>query len=184
MERFVEKYGSDVTGILSGFDRLVFRGTARGLAVTDRLEGFLAYQHVLLKDWDAYVAKKTAELKKVSCAEAWRLGRPVRYLGSSKVSKEEVAQAIAKRDGIGEGLICVLTCVEPCWSFEIERNREKRRLVLVPRLRKCLFLYHYWRDPVFGLSGRMGHGRDVSVAGSVGSHPSQTGAWGHDRVRQ
>jgi len=53
MERFVEKYGSDVTGILSGFDRLVFRGTARGLAVTDRLDGFLAHQHVLLKDWDA-----------------------------------------------------------------------------------------------------------------------------------
>ena len=142
MERFVEKYGSDVTGILSGFGRLVFRGTARALAVTERLDWFLTDQHVLLKDWDAYVAKKTAELKKVSCAEAWRLGRPVRYLGSSRVSKEDVAQAIAKRDGIGEGLICVLTCVEPCWSFEIERNREKRRLVLVPRLRKCLFLYH------------------------------------------
>jgi hypothetical protein len=150
MDRFMRKYGSDVTGILSGFDRLVFRGMARALAVRDRLDWFLTDQPVLLKDGEGYAKMKTEQLKKASCAEALRRGRPVQYLGSSKVSKEAVAQAIAPRDRIAEGLICVLTCVEPCWSFEIERNREKRWLVLAPRLRKCLFLYHYWRDPVFG----------------------------------
>ncbi|MBM3334029.1 hypothetical protein FJY63_05150 [Candidatus Sumerlaeota bacterium] len=150
MNRFVEKYGNDVTGILRGFDRLVFRGTARALAVRDRLDWFLTDQHVLLKDWDRYVHKMTEQLKKASCGEALRLGRPVRYLGSTKLSKEDVARAIAKRDGITKGLICVLTCVEPCWSFEIQRNPEKRRLVLVSRQRKCMFLYHYWCDPVFG----------------------------------
>ena len=46
--------------------------------------------------------------------------------------------------------MCVLTCVEPCWSFEIHRNREKKKLELEPRYRKCLFLYHYWMHPVFG----------------------------------
>lgn len=47
-------------------------------------------------------------------------------------------------------MVCVLSCVEPCWSFEIHRNREKKKLELEPRYRKCLFLYHYWMHPVFG----------------------------------
>jgi hypothetical protein len=150
MDQFMQKYGSAVTGILSGFDRLVYRGTLRELAVTDRLNGYLAFQHVLLKDWDTYVEKKTAQLKEASCAEARRLGRPIRYLASSKMSKEDVARAIAQRDQIGEGLVCVLTSVEPCLSYEVYRDRAKRMLTLQPRWRKCLFVYHYWIDPVFG----------------------------------
>jgi len=47
-------------------------------------------------------------------------------------------------------LICVLTCVEPCKTYEIHRNREEKLLQLRLRLRKCKFLYHYWIDPQFG----------------------------------
>src|SRR3990167_2196490 len=56
----------------------------------------------------------------------------------------------AQRDGIQEGLICVLTCVEPCKTYEIHRNRQEKLLQLRLRLRKCKFLYHYWIDPQFG----------------------------------
>ncbi len=44
----------------------------------------------------------------------------------------------------------MLSCVEPCRTFEVYRHREKRRLELVSRIRKCLFLYHYWMDREFG----------------------------------
>ena len=49
-----------------------------------------------------------------------------------------------------EGLVCVLTSVEVCQSFEVYRNRETRRLELQARLRKRLFLYHYWMHPQLG----------------------------------
>ena len=48
------------------------------------------------------------------------------------------------------GLVCVLTCVEPCRTFEIYRDRDTKQLHLQPRVRKCLFLYHYTVHPVFG----------------------------------
>src|SRR5215471_15918044 len=48
------------------------------------------------------------------------------------------------------GLVAILTSVEPCMGFDIERNRQKKKLDLVCRLRKCLFLYHYWIDDQFG----------------------------------
>lgn len=55
-----------------------------------------------------------------------------------------------KQDGITDGLICIISCVEPCISYAIQRDREKKKLVLERRQRKCLHLYHYWIDPVFG----------------------------------
>jgi len=64
------------------------------------------------------------------------LGRPVKYLTSSQVSKEAIARGIAVKEGIRDGLVCVLTCVEPCGSFEIHRNRETQKLELERRHRR------------------------------------------------
>jgi len=47
-------------------------------------------------------------------------------------------------------LIAVFKSVEQCLSYEVFRDRAERKLCLVPRWRKCLFLYHYWNDPRFG----------------------------------
>jgi hypothetical protein len=71
-------------------------------------------------------------------------------LDSSDIDKEELAREIAAQDGIRQGLIGVLTCVELCRTFDIHRSRDKRRLELVPRWRKCLFLYHYSIHPRWG----------------------------------
>jgi hypothetical protein len=67
------------------------------------------------------------------------------------VSKEDVARRVIQRDGIQQGLVCVLRCVEPCQSFHVRRNREHKKLELVPATRKCLFLYFYFVDREFGL---------------------------------
>ena len=142
--------GTRSRGTLSGFDRLVFRGTLRSIAHDEGMKRYLWANQVLLKDFGSHVERVSRRLKEASLAEAEALGRPVKYLTSSQVSKEEIARGIAAQEGIRDGLVCVLSCVEPCWSFEIHRNREKKRLELEPRYRKCLFLYHYWMHPVFG----------------------------------
>ena len=150
MEKFVEQHGRNVKGVLSGFDRLVFRGSLRMLSFTAGMMGFLSKMGVLLKDFGEYVETETQRLKAASVAEAQRLGRPIIYLQSSRTDKEPIARKIAKDEGIEEGLICILRCVEPCMSYEIRRDPKRKKLVLEPRLRKCLHLYHYWIDPVFG----------------------------------
>jgi hypothetical protein len=50
------------------------------------------------------------------------------YLPSSQTDKEKTARDIAERDGIIEGLIAILSTVEPCMSFEIFRNRDTKWL--------------------------------------------------------
>lgn len=156
MEVFNRKFSNSVTGILSGFDRLVLRGHLRSISHKMGVVGLLLAKGIKFVDFADYVERQTRLLTAASLAAAVELGRPVRYLASSQISKEETARAIARADAVAEGLICVLKCIEPCQSFELVRNREKKKATIEPRRRKCTFLYHYWMDPQFGLmSGRI-----------------------------
>lgn len=150
MKEFIAKYRGQVAGTLSGFDRLVFRGTLRSITFAEGFSHYLHANGVLLKDYGVHVEQVSEGLKRASLSAAEALGRPVQYLSSSQVSKEQMARDIAAEDKIKDGLVCVLKCVEPCWTFEIFRNRDRQKLELQMRQRKCLFLYHYWMHSVFG----------------------------------
>ena len=51
MGPFIQRHQDNVTGILSGFDRLVLRGTLRSLAYTAGMMNFLYEIGVLLKEF-------------------------------------------------------------------------------------------------------------------------------------
>ena len=150
MQQFIAKHQGQISGALSGFDRLVFRGTLRSIAHAQGMNQYLWSNHILLKEFGSHVEQISQRLKAASLAEAPAAARPVRYLASSETSKEDIARRIAAKDGITNGLGCVLTCVEPCRTFEIYRDRATKHLQLQPRVRKCLFLYPYTVHPVFG----------------------------------
>lgn len=83
-------------------------------------------------------------------------GRPTRYLNSGKESKENLARAIARQEGITTGPICAFSAVEPCLTWRVVGDRQAKQLRLVRAMRQCLFVYHYWIDEVFGfMSGRL-----------------------------
>jgi hypothetical protein len=150
VERFIQQYADRVQGTLSGFDRVLFRGNCGSLHYTDGMARFLSSQGVLLKDFKAYALKLTDRLKEAAEEHARSAGRPFQYVASPRLLKEEIAEEIAERDGILEGLVCVLRCSEPCRSYGI-RYDENRKLKLVMEDRKCLFLYFYFMDREFGL---------------------------------
>ena len=155
MNTFIQQNQKKVTGILSGFDRLIFKGSLRYLQHTPGMMDFLYSKDILLKDFGPFADKITKEIREASEREAKTQGRPIIYISSSRVRKDLIAKKIAATDEIEEGLICILTCVEPCKSFEIYKNRELKILTIERRDRKCLHLYHYWMDPEFGFM----HGR-------------------------
>jgi hypothetical protein len=150
MKRFLRQHADRISGVLSGFDRLRFRGTLRWLAYTAGMRSFLSCLGVYLKDFKNYVQGVTDQIRDATDELARDEGRRVIYLNSSAISKEELARDIAERNGIREGLVCVFSAVEPCFSYEIHRNRESRLLELQGRPQKCLHYYFYLADPQFG----------------------------------
>jgi hypothetical protein len=149
-KEFIAKHQEEITGVLCGFDRLVFRGTLRSISYVQGMMNYLWANQVRLTEFGRHVQRVSERVKQACRAKAEALGRPVKYLASAGESQEEVARGIAAREKIQEGLVCVLSCVEPCRRLEVYRNRETRKLELVAGTRKCLFLYHYWMHREFG----------------------------------
>ena len=82
---------------------------------------------------------------------AKRAGRPIEYLNSPTICKEELARHIAQRDQISSGLIGLFTAVEPCLSYSVRKDHTSKQIKLVLETRKCTHLYHYYLHPEFGL---------------------------------
>ena len=150
MTRFISRYADRIKGVLSGFDRLVFRGTLRPLAYVQGFQMYLNVVGVRLTDFADHATAVTREVREASLVEAQRVGAPIVYLRSSQTSKEETARSIAAERQVQTGLVCVLKSVELCRSYKVVGNRETQRLELELGQRKCLHLYHYWMHPVFG----------------------------------
>jgi len=151
MERFLDRHKDRIVGSISGFDRMRFTGTLRWMAHVEGMGKFLNSQGILLKNFGSSIETVSGQIKEYAYGIAETKGRPVEYVASSSESKEEIALKIAQRDGIQQGLVCVLTCVELCQSFGIQKNKKKKQLELVGRWRKCLHLYFYWIDREYGL---------------------------------
>ena len=70
MDRFTAKYADRLAGVLSGFDRLVLRGTLRRLSYVQGLKDYLWERKVLLKEFGAHAQAVTERVKEACLAGA------------------------------------------------------------------------------------------------------------------
>jgi hypothetical protein len=145
---FVQRHHASVTGVLSGFDRLRFRGTLRLLARTGPFCYFLQRVGVKVQEFGRYMLETTKKLQKATEETARQADRPICFVAKPSASKEEIALGIARREKVEQGLVCVLKCVEPCWGYGV---RSFGQPVIQSTMRKCLHYYHYFIDPDWGL---------------------------------
>lgn len=150
MHRFLQHHAADVTGVLSGFDRVRFRGTYRRIANAGGLTSLLHYRGVRMKDFKPFAEDVTTQVRRAVEQVATTAGRPVEYLASWTLDKEAHARAIAARDHVETGLICILSCQEQCQSFELRSDKARGVLVCAPATRRCLHYYAYYQHARFG----------------------------------
>ena len=175
METFIQRHQQDVIGVLSGFDRMRFRGTLRSISYAEGVDRFLGAAGVRYKNFKDYVLGLSQRLLDHGEQVARQAGRPFEYWAKSSEDKQAEALRIAERDGITDGLVCVLRCVEPCMSFGIRRNAQGE-VRLRSEQRKCLHLYYYYLDREFGLmhvrvATWLPFGISVCLNGRLDLHP-------------
>ena len=150
MQTFLARFGSEIKGTLSGFDRVRFRGTIRWLASEQGVGTYLSTQRIRLTQFADWARDRTERIKQATEALAKRWGRPLIYLASSQERKETRVAEIAEADGVTEGLVAVLQCVEPCHTVRVGPNGATKRLELRHGPAKCSHYYFYLRDPLYG----------------------------------
>jgi hypothetical protein len=144
MQQFIAKYQDQIQGVISGFDRLVLRGSLRRITFQRGMEEYLWQNHVLFKDYQQHVKKISEKVKEAAVAAFRQKKLPVIYLRRNDADKEKIARAIAAERGISAGPVCALSCLEPSPTFEHCGTH------MVARVRPCLAIYHYSIDREWG----------------------------------
>jgi hypothetical protein len=152
---FEELHGDRVSDSLAMFDRMIFKGHLSALYKQDGARCFLWSQGVALKDFTAYATATTERIANNARKLVTDAGRPVISFDHVKTRnrsqhKDELAKRIAEADGITNGIICLISAVESCFSFQVRKRHSSGRLELFRRERKCLHHYLYLIDPEFG----------------------------------
>lgn len=150
MTTFLARFADSIHGVLSGFDRIRFRGTQRLLASTRGLTAYLAFCGVRLTEFKPYVTKVTDMIRREVEAGAEQAGVAIEYVNDSALSKEERAAELARTAGRKTGLRAILSAVEPCRTFFVRKNPTTGLIELQNRPGKCLHYYHYWLDEKLG----------------------------------
>jgi hypothetical protein len=149
MRKFLQRHQEQVLGVLSGFDRLRFRGLLQspGGVVT-----WLERVGVAVKSFLSYAEGLTNRLRQQADQLAEAAGRKVQYLAGFR-DKEDLVQEIRDQEGVADnGFVAVLSTLELGTSYTIFRGRDNDFPVLNRGLRKHKHYYYYWCDDRFGLT--------------------------------
>jgi hypothetical protein len=155
MTMFEDVHADRIVGTLTTFDRMIFKGHLTRLYGPGAISAMLWRLGFPLTEFTQYATAATEELTANAKAVAAEAGRPYLYSDRSRrrggdLTKEDTARAIADRDGITDGVVCVFSVVEPCWSFQVRADHRTHRLEAIRRERKCVHHYVYLIDPEFG----------------------------------
>lgn len=152
---FLRKHQEQILGVLSCFDRVIIRGHLP-MAGPGYFSTWLYSKQISVKNeppdgWCTFkeAAPRLAEsLKAHAQAMAAAAGRPYQPLTSAQ-DMETNARAMAERDGITDGLVCIHSVKETGRTFRVRWSDQGPWVG--PDLRVCSHLYYYLMDREFGL---------------------------------
>jgi len=150
VKSFLSCFGQLISLVLSGFDRLRFRGLSRRLNNERGVDSYL-YQHkIRYTDFPAHAESLTKTLCRQTEILAQQEDIPVQHLNSPSIDKEARALELARLTQRTSGRVALLTCVESCSVYRLRKNNIGY-IKPVQEPGKCLHYYHYFLHAELGL---------------------------------
>jgi hypothetical protein len=150
MKSFLSRFGAWISLVLSGFDRLRFRGDSRLLNNARGVDSYLYRQRIRYTDFPDHCQALTKTLRAQTEQGAREQGIPLKPLNSPEIDKEAAALQLAATHPCPAGRLAVLSCVELCSTYRLRKNAVGWVKPVKERA-KCVHYYHYFRHPEFGL---------------------------------
>jgi len=151
MDTLLNKFSTVVNGVISGFDRIVFKGMLLPIMYAAGMQNYLWSRKVLNKNFKEYVTAQSQVIVESAEETAKNLSNQgVTYISSIHARKEELAHDLQRKNGVKDGLIGVWSCVESCNTFRAVYDSGNKYPALRNERSKCKHLYYYFDDPVYG----------------------------------
>src|SRR5258708_37409547 len=119
MSSFLSRFGHLIRFVLSGFDRLRFRGESRFLGNERGVDNYLFQQQIKHVDFPAHAQSLTKSLRLETERQAQVDDVVIKHLNSPSIDKEALALDIARKRGLTSGRIALLSCVESGSSYRL-----------------------------------------------------------------
>jgi hypothetical protein len=147
----VERYASNLHGVLSCFDRVIIVGTLPGACYAQGMTNFLYQQSIRIFDYPKFAEPLRDRIRDRAhevCAEA---GIEIEHVSKSHLRKEELVARVLAVRGDAPGLVHVISAMEACPSYVPWYDPHTGKTYLKPRQGKCLHYYFYVIDDELGL---------------------------------
>ena len=141
---FTERYSSETTGTLSGFDRLVFSGHLRSFFQKNGMYYYMSQMGVKLTGFKDFMATQTKNFRSYMSDFAQASGIEITYLNDRSKSKDEVAKAAYAKHPTKEGLVAIISTQELAYSFSLVSNRERNELEVIHHQIFAFFHFGRW----------------------------------------
>ena len=151
MNTLIQKFSDVINGYISGFDRIVFKGSIMSLMHEKGAANFCGYRNILNKDFKGWMLSRTAGI--VTDAENLSMrncGVGIMPITSSRHRKESLAHDHQLRNNISSGLIGVWSAVESCVTFKARYDKTAGFPRLSRHWGKCKHLYFYYDHEDYG----------------------------------
>lgn len=151
MNIFVAKFRDIIKGVITGFDRIVFKGSILPLAHAAGAMSFCQAHGILNKDFKRWAMEQTALV--VDSAQQYaeqHCDQGIQPILFPKTRKEGLAHKRQQELGKDSGLIGVWSAVESCWSYRAQYSAPAGHPLLRKEWMKCKHLYFYFDHPRYG----------------------------------
>jgi hypothetical protein len=152
MSSLIERYSSQITGVLSSFDRILISGTLLQVCYAEGMCKYLRSQNIRIFDYPRFAEPLRNEIRENAEQTAKKARIGIEFIRvKNGFRKEDRVQQILKERGSGPGLVHIFSAMEACPSFEPWHDKENGKTYLRGRDGKCLHYYFYFISEEFGL---------------------------------
>jgi hypothetical protein len=150
-ELLSERYGDELDGVLSCYDRIVITGSLQPFCYAQGMTRYL-YQHgIRIFEYAQFAEPLRERLRENAEALAQANGVKIEFIRKKDFRKENRVQQILKERGEQPGLVHIFGAMEACSSYRPWHDKVTGKTYLKPDSSKCMTYYFYFLDEQLGL---------------------------------
>jgi len=150
-ELLSERYGNELDGVLSCYDRIVITGSLQPFCYAQGMTHYLYQQGIRIFDYAKFAEPLRERIRANAEALAQANGLKIEFIRRKDFRKENRIQKILKERGEQPGLVHIFGAMEACSSYRPWHDKATGKTYLKPDSSKCMTYYFYFMDEQLGL---------------------------------
>lgn len=150
-ELLSERYGDELDGVLSCYDRIVITGSLMPLCYAQGMTHYLYQQGIRIFEYAKFAEPLRERIREHAETLAEANGVKIEFVRKKDFRKENRIQQIVKQRGDQPGLVHIFGAMEACSSYRPWHDKAIGKTYLRPDSSKCMTYYFYFVDEQLGL---------------------------------